>query len=204
MDNTWATPLLQKPFELGADIAVHSLTKYIAGHSDVLGGAVICRANDDVSERIRAVQTMGGGCLDPFSAWLTLRGVRSLSARLPVQCASAMAVAKFLQGHSSITRVHYPGLAAHPGHAVAARQMRLFGGMLSFEIVGGRDEALAFAARLRVFTRATSLGGTESLVEHRASVEAPSATPESLLRLSIGLEHPDDLVEDLRRALDKP
>lgn len=203
VDSTWATPLLQRPLDLGADLVLHSITKYLGGHSDVLGGAVIARAEDDFFARIRTLQMVGGPVLDPFSAWLTLRGLRSLAARLRLQCESAGRLAAFLHDHPRVTRVHYPGLPSHPGHDVARRQMHGFGGMLSFEVDGGRAEALAVAARTRLFTRATSLGGTESLIEHRASVEQPpTQTPERLLRVSVGLEHADDLEADLARALD--
>ncbi|HET6569068.1 MAG TPA: aminotransferase class V-fold PLP-dependent enzyme [Rhodothermales bacterium] len=203
VDGTFATPLLQHPLEQGADLVMHSVTKYLSGHSDVLGGAVIGKGVDGFFRRVRAVQTDTGPVMDPFSAWLTLRGMRSLAARMRIQCDNAMAVARFLEGHPRVSRVYYPGLESHPGHEVARRQMRGFGAMLSFEIAGaGREEGLAVAARTQVFRRATSLGGTESLIEHRASIEAqPTRTPESLIRLSIGLEHADDLVTDLSRAL---
>lgn len=203
VDGTFATPLLQHPLEQGADLVMHSVTKYLSGHSDVLGGAVIGKGDDGFFRRVRAVQTDTGPVMDPFSAWLTLRGMRSLAARMRIQCDNAMAVARFLEGHPRVSRVYYPGLESHPGHEVARRQMRGFGAMLSFEIAGaGREEGLAVAAGTQVFRRATSLGGTESLIEHRASIEAqPTRTPESLIRLSIGLEHADDLVTDLSRAL---
>ena len=202
VDATWTTPLLQRPLALGADLVVHAVTKYLSGHSDVLGGAVVAREQDGLFERIRTIQTGAGAVLDPFSAWLTLRGMRSLAARLRVQCVTARRLAVFLDEHPRVTRVHYPGLPRHPGHAVAHRQMNDFGAMLSFEVNGDADEAMAVAARVQVFKRATSLGGTESLIEHRASIETPpSATPPSLLRCSIGLEHPDDLLADLSQAL---
>ncbi|MDX1548164.1 MAG: PLP-dependent transferase, partial [Rhodothermales bacterium] len=195
VDGTWATPLLQRPFEHGADLVLHAVTKYLAGHSDVLGGAVVAREDGEAFERIRAVQTEAGAVLDPFGAWLALRGMRSLAPRLRWQCATARRLAAFLDGHPRVARVHHPSLPTHPGHAVAARQMDDFGAMLSFELDGTEDAAMAVAARCRVFTRATSLGGVESLVEHRASIEAPpTRTPRTLLRLSIGLEHPDDLL----------
>lgn len=202
VDATWTPSLIQRSFDLGADLVVHSVTKYIGGHSDVLGGAVITREESDLFKRIRLVQTAGGAVMDPFSAWLGLRGVRTLSARLRLQCESAGILARFLAGHPRVRTVHYPGLPSHPGHEVASRQMQDFGGMLSFEVEGGREEAMEVAARVRVFTRATSLGGTESLIEHRASTEAqPTRTPEALLRVSVGLEHADDLVADLSQAL---
>lgn len=201
-DNTWATPVLQRPLALGADLVMHSTTKYLAGHGDVMGGAVVARADDEFFQRVRAIQTTGGAVASPFDAWLVRRGLRTLPWRMRAHVDNAVAVAQALDGHPAVAAVHYPGLAAHPDHALAARQMRAPGGMLSIQVRGGREAALAVVARVRLFTRATSLGGPESLVEHRASVEGPgSTTPDDLLRLSIGLEHPDDLVDDLRHAL---
>ncbi|NTW03528.1 MAG: aminotransferase class V-fold PLP-dependent enzyme [Oscillochloris sp.] len=202
VDNTWATPVLQRPLELGADLAVHATTKYLGGHSDVLGGAVVVREAGPFFERMRFIQGNGGAVPSPFDCWLVLRGIRSLAYRIRAHAEHALKVATFLEAHPQIERVHYPGLASHPGHAVASRQMRSFGGMLSVEVRGGEAAAMSLAARVRIFTRATSLGGTESLIEHRASVEGPeSKTPPSLLRLSVGLEHPDDLIADLAQAL---
>lgn len=202
VDNTWATPVQQRPLELGADLALHATTKYLGGHSDVLGGAVVFRAKDELSERVRFLQANGGAVPSPFDCWLVLRGIQTLAYRVRAHADHAARVAGFLAEHPRIERVHYPGLASHPGHAVAARQMRGFGGMLSIEVKGGEAAAMALAAKVQIFTRATSLGGIESLIEHRASVEGPeSATPPSLLRLSIGLEHPDDLIADLAQAL---
>ena len=202
VDGTWTTPLLQRPLDLGADLVLHSVTKYLSGHSDVLGGAVITAQDDAFWQQIRTVQQTGGSVLDPFSAWLALRGMRSLAPRLRQQCASTQRIAQFLDGHDRVTTVHYPDLPDHPGHAVAHDQMRDFGGMCSFEVEGGCDAAMAVAARAETFRRATSLGGTESLIEHRASIEPEtSPTPEALLRLSIGLEHVDDLIADLEQAL---
>ena len=201
-DNTWATPLLQRPLELGVDLVMHSTTKYLAGHSDVTGGAVIAREPGETLDRLRKVQTEGGLIPSPFDAWLTRRGLESLAARMAVHCANAMDLARFLAEHEAVERVHYPGLEGDPGHELASRQMRDFGGMLAFEVEGGRDEAFAVAARVEIIARATSLGGTHSLIEHRASVEGPTTrAPESLLRVSVGLEHADDLREDLDRAL---
>ncbi|MCI0438431.1 MAG: PLP-dependent aspartate aminotransferase family protein [Chloroflexi bacterium] len=202
-DNTWATPLLQRPFELGADLSVHATTKYLGGHSDVLGGAVVARESGEFFERVRKVQTTYGAVPSPFDCWLVLRGIRTLHLRMRAHSENAMRVATFLSEHPRVERVYYPGLAEHPGHEIAARQMRDFGGMVSFQVKGGRDEAMAVAARVKVFTRATSLGGTESLIEHRASIEGPnSRTPQNLLRMSIGIEHADDLIEDLAQALE--
>jgi cystathionine gamma-synthase len=202
-DNTWATPFLQRPLALGYDVAVHSTTKYLSGHCDVMGGVAVFREAGPLADRVRALQADGGAVPGPFDSWLVLRGIRTLPWRMRGHCANAAAVAAFLASHPRVERVHYPGLASDPGHAVASRQMDAPGGMLSFVVRGARAEALAVAARLRVFTRATSLGGPESLVEHRASIEGPATrAPEGLLRVSVGLEHPDDLVADLRQALD--
>ncbi len=201
-DNTFASPVLQRPLELGADIVMHSTTKYFGGHSDVLGGALIFKQADAWFERTAHRLHITGATLAPFNAWLTLRGCRSLPARMRMHCENAHAVARFLNDHPMIERVNYPGLPSHPGHAVAASQMSDFGGMLSIELRGGRSAALAMAEKLKVFTNATSLGGCESLIEHRASVEGDNPTsPKNLLRLSIGLEHQEDLIADLAQAL---
>jgi len=202
VDNTFATPVLQNPIALGAHVVMHSTTKYIGGHSDVLGGALVFAGADTLWERATHRRQLLGAAPAPFNAWLTLRGLRSLPARMAWHCRNAARVAEFLAGRAEVAVVHYPGLPGHAGHAVAARQMRDFGGMVSFEAAGGRAAALAIAGRLKLFTNATSLGGCESLVEHRASVEGPAGrSPPGLLRLSVGLEHPDDLVEDLAQAL---
>jgi cystathionine gamma-synthase len=201
-DNTFATPVLQRPFALGADLVMHSTTKYLSGHSDVTGGVIVARRREGVFERIRRAQVYGGAVPSPFDCWLLRRSIRTLPYRIRAHSDHALAVATYLADHPRVERVHYPGLPSHPGHAVARRQMAMFGGMLSFQVRGGRDEAMAVAARVRIITRATSLGGVESLIEHRASIEQPGTkTPQNLLRLSIGLEHPDDLVEDLAQAL---
>jgi cystathionine gamma-synthase len=202
VDNTWATPVGQRPLELGADIVMHASTKYLGGHSDVLGGILVARHDDKSFGRVRQVQQVAGSVAAPFDAWLVRRGLRTLPWRVRAQTANAGAVTAFLSSHPAVEAVHYPGLASHPGHDIAARQMLLFGAMASVQVRGGRAEAMGVAARCRVFTRATSLGGVESLVEHRASVEGPeTSTPENLLRLSIGLEHHDDLIDDLTAAL---
>ncbi|HSQ32405.1 MAG TPA: aminotransferase class I/II-fold pyridoxal phosphate-dependent enzyme [Gemmatimonadaceae bacterium] len=202
VDNTWGTPVLQRPFELGADVSMHSSTKYLGGHSDVLSGALILRERGELLERISAVQTTGGAVPSPFECWLILRGVRTLPVRVRAQNASAAALAQFLEAHPCVERVHYPGLESHSAHAVAVRQMSGFGGMLSVQAGKDRQQSIAIAGRLRIFTQATSLGGTESLVEHRASVEGPATrAPENLLRVSVGLEHIDDLKEDFDQAL---
>ena len=201
-DNTTATPVLQSPFKLGADLVLHATTKYLGGHSDVLGGGVVARARDGVFERIRAIQASGGAVPSPFDCWLVLRGIRTLPYRMRAHSENALKVATFLHGHTRVEAVHYPGLPTHPAHDVARRQMAAFGGMLSVQVRGDQARAMQVAAKLRVFTRATSFGGTESLVEHRASIEGPGTrTPENLLRISIGLEHPDDLIDDLDQAL---
>jgi cystathionine gamma-synthase len=200
-DNTWA-PVLQRPFDLGADLILHSTTKYFGGHCDVLGGIVVTKTENDFFQRIRRTQYEGGAVPSPFDCWLILRGMRTLPWRMRAHSHNAMKVADFLAQHPKVERVHYPGLKSHPGHEIAARQMSEFGGMLSFEVKGGGDAAMAVAAATKIFTRATSLGGVESLIEHRASIEGPGTTsPENLLRLSIGLENADDLIEDLDQAL---
>lgn len=201
-DNTWATPLLQRPLDLGADVVMHATTKYLAGHGDVTGGALVLREDGELAAKLRVVQTVGGAVPSPFDCWLVHRGIRTLAYRMRGHCDNAERVAAFLRGHRSVEVVHYPGLRDDPGHEVATRQMRRYGGMVSLEVRGGAAAALGVVSRVRLFTRATSLGGPESLIEHRASVEGPgSTTAPGLLRLSIGLEHPDDLIEDLDRAL---
>jgi cystathionine gamma-synthase len=202
VDGTFATPAIQRPLEHGADVVVHSTTKYLGGHSDVLGGALVFRRADALAERAEALRHEVGAVASPFASWLVLRGLRSLACRVERHAASALTIARALDGHPRLAAVLYPGLPDHPGHDVARRQMSAFGGMLSLRVAGGRAAALAVAARLELFANATSLGGVESLVEHRASAEGPdSTTPDDLLRLSVGLEHPDDLIEDLRGAL---
>jgi cystathionine gamma-synthase len=202
-DNTFATPVLQRPIALGADVVMHSTTKYFGGHSDCMGGALVFAHGDALYDAVAHRRHLTGGILSPFNAWLTLRGARSLPARMAWHCRNARALAGALAAHPAVEAVHYPGLASHPNHAVAARQMSDFGGMLSVRIRGGRDAALAVAGKLTLFTNATSLGGCESLVEHRASVEgANPVSPQNLLRLSVGLEHPDDLIADWSQALD--
>ena len=200
-DNTWA-PVLQRPFDLGADLILHSTTKYFGGHCDVLGGIVVAKDDNEFFQRIRTIQYEGGAVPSPFDCWLILRGMRTLPWRMRAHSENAMKVADFLAQHRKVGRVHYPGLQSHPGHEIAAKQMSMFGGMLSFEAKDGRDAAMAVAAKTKIFIRATSLGGVESLIEHRASIEGTGTTsPEGLLRLSIGLENADDLIEDLDQAL---
>ncbi len=200
-DNTWA-PVIQRPFDLGVDLILHSTTKYFGGHCDVLGGLVVAKADTEFFQRIRSIQFEGGAVPSPFDCWLIMRGMRTLPWRMRAHSENAMRVAEFLERHPKVARVHYPGLHSHPEHRIAARQMSTFGGMLSFESKGGYDAAMSVAARTKIFIRATSLGGVESLIEHRASIEGPGTTsPEGLLRLSIGLENAEDLMEDLDRAL---
>jgi cystathionine gamma-synthase len=215
-DNTWA-PILQRPFELGADLILHSTTKYFGGHCDVAGGIVVAKKDSEFFQRVRAIQYSGGAVPSPFDCWLILRGMRTLPWRMRAHSENGMRVAEFLVQHPKVAAVHYPGLRSHPGHEIARRQMsirstnapitagrqdQLFGGMLSFEVKDGHDAAMSVAAKTKIFTRATSLGGVESLIEHRASIEGPGTTSaEGLLRLSIGLENADDLIEDLDQAL---
>jgi cystathionine gamma-synthase len=202
VDNTWGTPVLQRPLEFGADVVMHSTTKYFGGHSDVLGGALVCRVDDEFAQRLRAVQMAGGAVPSPFECWLLVRGIRTLPVRVTAQCRNAAALAEHLSKHKRVKAVHYPGLASHPQHAVAKRQMSLFGAMMSVEVGASADESRGIASRLELFTQATSLGGTESLVEHRASVEGPGTlAPANLLRLSVGLENVDDLIADWEAAL---
>lgn len=201
-DNTWASPSLQRPLALGADLVMHSTTKYLGGHEDVLGGMLIGGEESPFFQRIRLIQNNCGAVPSPFDCWLVLRGIRTLHLRMPAHSQRAGAIARFLQDHPAVETVHYPGLADHPGHELASRQMSDFGGMLSFQVKGGREAAMRAAARVRLFVRATSLGGTQSLIEHRASIEGDNtATPQNLLRVSVGLESADDLIQDLSQAL---
>jgi cystathionine gamma-synthase len=182
---------------------MHSTTKYLGGHSDVLGGILVTREAGSLLEQLRDFQGTGGGVPSPFDCWLLLRSLPTLPLRVRQQAANALAVARFLAADPRVERVHYPGLETHPGHALASRQMHGgYGAVVSFQVPGEAAQALAVAARTELFTRATSLGGVESLIEHRASVEGPlSRTPPNLLRMSIGLEHDTDLIADLGQAL---
>ena len=201
-DGTFTTPVLQRPLDLGVDMVWHSTTKYIGGHSDMLGGALITRYDNYLFERARKALMFGGAAQSPFDCWLALRGVSTLPWRMRAHSANANVVAEFLAGHPAVERVYYPGLPGHPGHQIARQQMSGWGGMLSFQVRGGREAAMAVAARVRLFIRATSLGGPHSLIEHRASIEGRATqTPQNLLRASIGLEHSDDLIADLKQAL---
>jgi len=202
-DNTWATPLLQRPLDLGCDVVMHSTTKYLGGHSDVLGGALVFKEKSEMSGRARQLQTLGGAVPSPFDCWLVARGIKTLAVRVRQQAANAQRLAEFLEGHAAIEKVHYPGLPSHPGYEISQTQMASGGAMLSVQVKGGAEEALKFIKKLNLFTAATSLGGVESLIEHRASVEGPATpTPQNLLRISVGLEHTDDLIDDLTQALD--
>jgi cystathionine gamma-synthase len=206
VDNTWATPIWQRPLALGADVVMHSTTKYIGGHSDVLGGCVVVgeQVSDEWLERLRLSQKLSGGVPSPFDCWLLLRSLPTMPIRVRAQTETAEKVAHFLAQHPSVEAVHYPGLPTHPSHEVARRQMSGFGAMLSVQIKGDESDAMRVAGRVNIFTRATSLGGIESLIEHRASVEGVGGTtPRNLLRISIGLEHVDDLIDDLGQALGK-
>jgi cystathionine gamma-synthase len=205
VDNTFATPYLQLPLELGADIVVHSTTKYLGGHSDVIGG--FAATNDPtIAERLKFLQKSLGAVPGPFDCWLVLRGVRTLAVRMERHCENAHAVAASLAEHPGVERVLYPGLPGHPGHETAARQMRDFGGMISF-LVASEDEAAELVTRTKVWTLAESLGGVESLIEvpaamtHASTADAPFAVPPNLIRLSVGLESAADLVADLEQAL---
>lgn len=205
VDSTVATPVLTRPLALGADLVFHSATKYLNGHGDVVAGALATARRDDFWARIRRHREEAGAILGPFEAWLLQRGLRTLYLRVRRCSDSAMAVARALEGHPKLKSVLYPGLASHPGHDLAARQMDGgFGGMLSLRVDGDAKRALQVALNCQLFVRATSLGGVESLIEHRATIEGPnSPIPPDLLRLSIGIEHPDDLIADLTQALDR-
>ncbi|HEX6151045.1 cystathionine gamma-synthase [Nocardioides sp.] len=206
VDNTFATPYLQQPLTLGADIVVHSTTKYVGGHSDVVGGALVVR-DHDLAERIGFHQNAMGAVAGPFDCFLTHRGLKTLGVRMDRHCDNAERVVEFLTGHSAVIDVTYPGLPDHPGHEIAARQMRRYGGMVSFRVAGGEEQALAVCDRTRVFTLAESLGGIESLIEHPGRMTHASVAgtelevPADLIRLSVGIETVDDLLADLDRAL---
>ncbi|MGL5929599.1 MAG: cystathionine gamma-synthase [Dermatophilaceae bacterium] len=215
VDNTFASPYLQSPIALGADVVVHSTTKYCGGHSDVVGGAVVIAPgattsrSESVSERVAFHQNAMGAVAGPFDAWLVLRGLKTLAVRMERHCDNAERVVEFLQGHPGVTAVHYPGLPGHPGHEVAARQMRRFGGMVSFRVRGGEDVATKVCAETQLWILGESLGGVESLIEHpgrmtHASVAGTALeVPGDLIRLSVGIEDADDLVADLGQALDR-
>ncbi|MDB5007650.1 MAG: cystathionine gamma-synthase [Mucilaginibacter sp.] len=202
-DNTFATPICQQPLALGADLVMHSCTKYFGGHSDLMGGALITKDKSDWWQKIRQVQEMGGAIPSPMDCYMLARSIKTLPYRMRGHIHNAQLLAEFLEKHPKVEQVIYPGLTSHPQHEIAKAQMTSFGGMLSFCVKGGADEAKKVINTLKIFTQATSLGGVESLIEHRASVEGPDTkTPSNLLRVSVGLEHIDDLVKDLEQALD--
>jgi cystathionine gamma-synthase len=205
VDSTVATPVLSQPLTLGADIVMHAATKYLNGHSDVIAGTLTTREDSALWQRIKNIRAQIGGVLGPFEAWLLTRGMRTLFIRVRAACAGALAVAEHVAGHADVAEVLYPGLPAFKGHAIAAKQMHGgFGGMLSIRVRGGETAAIATAANLQLWKRATSLGGVESLVEHRASIEgAGTPVPADLLRLSVGIEDAADLIADLDQALAK-
>jgi cystathionine gamma-synthase len=209
VDNTFASPYLQQPLALGADVVVHSTTKYLGGHSDVVGGALVL-ADAELGDRVAFHQNAMGAVPGPFDCWLVLRGIKTLGVRMDRHCDNAERVVDLLLRHPRVSEVRYPGLALHPGHEVAARQMRRFGGMVSFRVDGGEDAAVAVCGRTRVFTLGESLGGVESLIEHPARMThasvagSPLEVPGDLVRLSVGIESVDDLLGDLSRALGEP
>jgi cystathionine gamma-synthase len=206
VDNTFASPYLQQPLALGADVVLHSTTKYVGGHSDVVGGALVT-SDDELADALRFTQNAVGSVPGPFDAWLTLRGVKTLAVRMERHSDNAERIAELLAAHPAVPRVFYPGLAEHPGHEVAAKQMRRFGGMVSFTVAGGREAALRVCAATEIFTLAESLGGVESLIEHPGAMTHASVAgsalevPDDLVRLSVGIEDVEDLAEDLRQAL---
>ncbi|TVQ67855.1 MAG: aminotransferase class I/II-fold pyridoxal phosphate-dependent enzyme [Balneolaceae bacterium] len=202
VDNTWPSPVNQLPLKLGADLVMHSTSKYFGGHSDILGGAVVTKAEDDFFSRIRTIQRMGGAVPSPQDCWLLARSTRTLAYRMRGHNEHAAEVARFLSDHPRVADVYYPGLESHPGHDIAKKQMKGFGGMISFLVDGGEKESIAIVGRSKLIKRATSLGGVESTWEHRKSSEGEgSVSLDNLIRVSIGLEHPDDLKEDLHQAL---
>ncbi|OGO23722.1 MAG: cystathionine gamma-synthase [Chloroflexi bacterium RBG_16_50_9] len=210
MDNTFATPYFSRPIEYGIDLVVHSTTKYLNGHCDVVGGAVVT-TTDELTERVQFLLNAMGTCASPFDCWLVLRGIETLPIRMKQHAANAMAVAEYLKGRPAVSRVFYPGLESHPGHEMARRQMKGFGGMVSLELKGGTEEVSSFLKRLRIFSLAESLGGVASLVAHPATMTHASMPREhrekagitdQLIRLSVGLENVDDLIDDLRQALE--
>ncbi len=206
VDNTFASPYLQQPLRLGADVVVHSTTKYLGGHSDVVGGALAV-ADEELAGRLDVIRNATGGVPGPFDAWLTLRGIKTLAARMDRHCRNAMRVAQMLAEHPAVAEVFYPGLASHPGHKTAQEQMRSFGGMVSFRMLAGTDAAVRVCGQTRLFTLGESLGGVESLIEHPARMTHASVAgselevPGDLIRLSVGIEDCDDLLDDLRQAL---
>lgn len=201
-DNTWTTPLIQRPFEFGADLVFHSSTKFFGGHSDVLGGCIVVNKKNELSARIRELQTVGGSVPSPFDCWLLNRSLATLSLRLERQVKNAASIVGFLKTQAMVEKIYYPGLPDHPNHEVAKRQMNgQFGSMISISVKGGEKQALQFAGSMKIFKHATSLGGVESLIEHRRSAEGSSPrSPANLLRLSVGIEFIDDLIGDLTKG----
>ncbi len=202
VDNTWPSPVLQQPLSCGADIVMHSTTKYFGGHSDVLGGCLILKKDNELAKELKHIQKLTGAVPSPFECWLITRGIKTLHLRVQQQTKNAKKLAKYLEKHPKIEAVNYPGLKSHPQHKVAKKQMSGFGAMLSVQVKGSAKKAMQLTGKLKLFTTATSLGGVESLVEHRKSIEGPnSPTPDNLLRISVGLEHIDDLIADWKQAL---
>jgi cystathionine gamma-synthase len=202
VDSTFASPILQNPLTLGAHIVMHSTTKYIGGHSDVLGGALTFAQKDEFWEKIKNIQETGGAVPSPFDCFLLLRSIKTLAYRIKGHCENAEKLADYLDQHPKVETVYYPGLSSHPQHEIAKKQMKGFGGMLSILTKGGAEQAKKVVNKVNIFSQATSLGGVESLIEHRASVEGPDTkTPQNLIRISVGLEHIDDLIADLEQAL---
>lgn len=202
VDNTFASPFCQQPLSLGADIVMHSTTKYLNGHSDVTGGVLVTKEISDFWNKIKIVQGYGGAVPAPFDCYMVTRGIKTLPYRMRGHVANAQALAEFLEAHPAVELVHYPGLKSHPQHELAKKQMLAFGGMLSFLLKDGEEKAKQVINGLKIFTQATSLGGVESLIEHRYAVEGPDTkTPKNLLRVSVGLEHIDDLIADLEAVL---
>lgn len=202
IDNTFATPICQNPIALGADLVMHSTTKYLNGHSDVCGGIIVTKKKDGFFEKLKNVQILGGSIPSPFDCYLVVRGIKTLPYRMRGHVHNAQLLAEFLEQHPAVENVFYPGLSSHPQHELAKKQMLSFGGMLSFTVRGGEQAALKIVNGVKIFAQATSLGGVESLIEHRYSIEGPDTkTPKNLLRVSVGLEHIDDLIEDIKNTL---
>jgi cystathionine gamma-synthase len=201
-DNTFSTPVFQRPLELGCDLVMHSSTKYFGGHSDLIGGVLACKKNDELWKKIKNIQVLSGAVPSPFDCYLTVRGIKTLPYRMRGHAQNAVRLAAFLDSHNQVEKVFYPGLKEHPGHDIAKAQMSDYGGMLSFLVRGGAEEARKVVNLVKIFTQATSLGGVESLIEHRASIEGPATkTPQNLIRISVGLENSEDLIQDLIQAL---
>lgn len=201
-DNTFSTPVFQRPLDLGCDLVMHSSTKYFGGHSDVIGGVLACKRNDEIWKKIKNIQVLSGAVPSPFDCFLIVRGIKTLPYRMRGHAHNAALIAEFLNSHDRVEQVFYPGLKSHPGYEIAKSQMSEYGGVVSFLVKGGAAEARKVVNLVNVFTQATSLGGVESLIEHRASIEGPETkTPQNLIRISVGLENSEDLIQDLRKAL---